>query len=377
MVTKAKCHMRYFFLIFSLFMSSHISFAGKVVFLHGTACAGKTSLCQALAQNNKWKVVCEDDIFYEKAAIRWKSEFPKEFEIIEQVIDKANVLHAVMRNQILFRENASLDMREHTKKAIASIQEHLNTRPKAKEIDDPNSWSNTLRALITKTIIALAKSDNVIVDTWFLKESHIKQISQHFDVAHVMAYCPFSEIVKRTLQRNYQALTNGKDISNLRFFHQTLKSFTGLYNLSPVQTNDAIDTVTKQEMTKLLDIVSVCLTDSPLATGATKLFTRGEFSLQEFEEYRKGILALFQKDTLYICPKFKVNRIIRTDRMNPSESAQVITELAPAQSLSQKILTFMRKPYVYAPLLLTAACSVFGLCYLKSTGHCRTTGSNT
>jgi cytidylate kinase len=317
------------FIALCLILVCCTSFAGKVVFLHGTACSGKTSLCREFLGHDEWRVVSEDDIFYERAAVRWQHEFPQEFKIIEEAIDKENILHAVMRNQILFRAQASDALRRQAKAAIGLVQEKLDGVSREKR-EDPNSWSNMLRRHITQTIIDLAKTNNVIVDTWFIKEGHIAEIAQQCEVMHVAVYCPFSDIVKRTMKRNYEALMNGKEISSLRFFHQTLNSFIGLYKFSDFESG-SIDTLEKDAVVHGCDIVSLQLRDSANATGATKAFTRGEFSLQEFEEYRQNLLAQFKSVIVYVCPKFKADVIIRTDQNSPAECAGIVRDLAKSK----------------------------------------------
>lgn len=315
---------RHFFFVV---LCSFNCFAGKVVFLHGTGCAGKTSLCnELLQQSNEWKLVSEDDIYYKEAVQRWKNEFSEQFNVIEKTIEKENMLHAVMRNQVLFTPDANESDRAEALKAIGRIQEELNSRSRDAERQNPNSWHNRLRREITQTIIDLAKDNHVIVDTWFLKEEHIDTISKQYDVVHIAAYCPFLDLVKRTMKRNYDALMNGKNISNLRFFQQALCSFTGLYDVVDVE-GGSIDALEKRDVIHGCDLVQVCLHDSVNATGATKSFTRGEFSLQEFEEYRRSLLALFTKKTAFIHTKRKLATVIRTDRATPGECAKIVMEL--------------------------------------------------
>lgn len=301
-------------------------FAGKVViFLYGSGCAGKTSLCGELKnQSDEFALVSEDEIFYKAALERWKNEFTEEFIALAEAIEPENILHAVMRNQILFRTNASGVIRSKAKTAINFIQEQLNNRPRSG--DDPSSWSNKLRNHITQTIIDLAKIHHVVVDTWFLKEEHVKAISQQNTVIHVAVYCPFLELVKRTMQRNCYALMNEHDISNLRFFHQALNGFIGLYDISDVK-DGSIDSLTKESVIYGCDRVRMCLEDGPKATGAIKQFTRGEFSLTEFEKYQEDLLAKFNGEIAYIHPKHKMDHIIRTDQGSPAECAKAIISL--------------------------------------------------
>lgn len=318
--------MRYFFLALSLLMISGTSFSGTVVFLRGSGCAGKTSLCNELVKlNSSWKYVEEDGIFYQEAATCWQSEFPTEFAAIQEAVDSENILHAVLRSQILFKSSASDEQRLKAKSAIAVIQQTLNSREKKQESDGKTSWSGILRDQITQTIMDHAQHHNVIVDTWFLKPEHIQRVADAYRVVHVIAYSAFPEVVKRTMKRNYMALMNGKNISNLRFFHQALKSFTGTYDISD-SPDKSIVSLDKESVLHALDLVELQLQDSPQAPGSSKTFTRGEFSLQEFQDYRKDLLGKFTSQTAYIVPKLPFDMVVMTDEQNPTVSAQQIID---------------------------------------------------
>ena len=310
--------------VFVVIQSVFVCSGSNVVFLYGAASAGKSSLSEALSKHESWKVVSEDDIFCEHLALRLKEEFFNEYEAIVQAVDVTNLLHAVMRNQILFKSDAAENSRDRARKAIVLIQNELNSRPR--DSKNQNSWSNRLRQKITDIILGLAATHNVMVDTWFIKPEHVAQISQRYKVHNVLAYCPFLGIIQRTIKRNSDALLMGKDVWSLRFFHQALKSFIGLYDLSD-NSKDSLDVLDKETAVHGLDIVSLCVHDSPHATGATQAFTRGEFSLEEFEQYRQDLLRRFVSERVYIVPKLKIDMVIRTDKLSPSDCAKAIAML--------------------------------------------------
>lgn len=310
----------------ALLQITFLSLAGTVVFLRGTGCAGKTSLCNELVKlDSSWKYVEEDGIFYQEAAVRWKSEFSAEFAVIQEAIDPENILHAVLRNQFLFKSSANDEQRLKAKNAIAIIQQTLNSRDRKQENDSKTSWAGALRDQITQTIMNHAQQHNVIVDTWFLKPEHINRVADNYRVVHVIAYSAFPEIVNRTMKRNYSALMNGKDISNLRFFHQALKSFIGTYDLSD-SPDGSIASLDKESVIHTLDLVELQLQDSPQATGSSKTFTRGEFSLQEFQEYRKDLLSKFASRIAYVVSKLPFDLVVMTDDQAPAASAKQIID---------------------------------------------------
>ena len=315
----------YSFLALALVTITGISFAGKVVFLHGAGSAGKTSLCtELLKQSDRWRVINEDDIYYAEAVKHWKAVFPEEYNAIARAVDPENVFHAVMPNQILFRSNASEGTRSKAKRAIRVIQETLNGIS-TEHPDSWHSWGDALREHITQLIIEQAKNHHIIVDTWFLNEDNIERVAQKYDVIHVAAYCSFFDIVKRTIKRNCDALMNGKDISSIRFFHQALKSFTVWYDFSD-NAEGAIECLEKDTVIHSLDLVEFCLQRFHDAIGASKEFTYGEFSLEEFEEYRKELICKFTSETAYVVPQFKCDMVVRTDQKTSSECAKSIIQ---------------------------------------------------
>lgn len=300
---------------------------GIVILLRGTGCAGKTSICKEITRFSEWRVVDEDAIYYERAALRWKELFPQEYACIEAAIDPQNILHAVMRNQILYRHGLTEDARTQAYLAIQTIQNNLNNedeviRAKNKE------WHAQLAKYIIEEIKNLAQSHNVIVDTWFLKQDHIADIKTVCIVKEVLAYCPFDCLVKRTIARNASALINGADISCMRFFHQALMSFLNRFELADA-AEGAIDLVSKSDLEHALNLVELARTESHTATGSVKLFTRGEFSSGQFEEYKDKLLSKFVlKEQLYLVPKMPYELLIKTNQLSPVESATLIIKLA-------------------------------------------------
>ena len=305
------------------FCFSCISFTSEVVFLHGTSCSGKTSICKEF-QSDSWNVVDEDAIYYQEVSMDWKQQFPEQFESIEQAIEPENMLHAVMRNQLLFKYNAPNEARNRAKQAIRCIQEKLNSREDKTVVTRNHEWHKQLREKITDKIKKIAQKNNVIVETWFLNLEYIQQVEDEYPTTHVLAYCPFHELVMRTITRNNIALMNGKNISSMRFFHQPLTSFSSLFALSDSDL-DAIDSINEADVQHSMDIVKLSLTESSDATGESELFTRGEFSIKQFEEYKNTMLNKFEDhNTLLVVPTKKYDKIIRTDKQNSAECAQSI-----------------------------------------------------
>lgn len=298
----------------------------KVVFLKGTGCAGKTNLGVALNKIG-WQLIDEDGWYYERYPEFCKSLCPGEFVHVERAIEYENLLHAVMRNQILFKKEATEVKREQAIASIKVIQAKLNERT-PENIQIRTDWHYKLRADICAAIEQAVSQGPVVLDSWFLKPEQIQSIRDRFPSLTVLVYVPFAELVNRTIKRNTAALLDGKYIYKMRFFHQALISFTYNFELS-ANPEDSVDVLTKTDFMHACDIVNLCLSNSPLATGATSLATRGEFSIESFKEYSAPILAAFgERDRLYVKPKIAYDHFIRTDKCDSDQAALQIEKLS-------------------------------------------------
>lgn len=62
-------HVKLFTLIIVSICTNNI-ISATIVFLQGTGCAGKTSICKEIAKLENWKIVDEDAIFFDQVSIR-------------------------------------------------------------------------------------------------------------------------------------------------------------------------------------------------------------------------------------------------------------------------------------------------------------------
>jgi len=325
-ITILRKQLMYFCLTLMLFCYNFSLYAtGTVVFLHGTSCAGKTSICSALATQDSWKVVDEDTLWYQQAAFWWHNEFPQEFSIIAEAIAPDNIFHALMRNQILFKLGVDEEQQTKVRTIIDNIQKKLNTE-NVVVIAAKKEKNEQLKIHILETIKKYAQNFNIIVDTWLLKPTDIEQIQSFCSTINVLAYCPFNDLVKRILIRNNKALLNDHDISSMRFFHQALKSYMGLFEFSHLKEG-AIDCLSKIDALHALNFTELAMNQNHYSTGASQIFTRGEFSTEQFQDYKKQLLAKFKdSDELFVIPKITAH-LIRTDQCTPEEAASVVNAM--------------------------------------------------
>lgn len=313
------------YILISLLLLQASACYASVVLLHGPGSTGKTSICRELGKDAEWKEISDDDIFIEELTLRYQREYVEEFEAIAEAIEFSNIFHAIVRNQVLFKSSASDEMRERARKAIRSIHEQLNRLPKDCE-DQPGSWTTLLRKKIAQMIIDASKTHKVVADSWLLRKEHYEHVAQTCRFLRVLVYCPFSEIVKRMIKRNSDALITGTDISNIRFFRTPLQAFIRLYTFSE-DPSGSIDIIEREKIVRALDIVEICLQHSSIPPGAAASTARRDFSVEELTAYRKELLGKFVSQTVYLIPKEKFDLVVRSDHMGPSECAKLIKVL--------------------------------------------------
>jgi cytidylate kinase len=290
-----------------------------IVFLEGPVSTGKSSLCRELIKHeDTWRMVSDDAIYFEQIAADLKEEFPEEFGLIADAIEAPNLIHAITQNQILFRTEVSDDRRTKAKEAILALKQKLSNSPR--EVAHLRRERRNVRIgeQIIQTIINTARTNNVIVDAWFLDSERINQLSTSFTVTHLVAYSSFLEVIRRTMKRNCDALMQGKDISNVRFLRQAVISFGCNYEFTH-EAENTIDCADKNMVTHALDLIGFGLQDTP---------AYGEFSRKELDEYRQDLMAKFAADKVYVAPKYKRDAVIRTDLASAYENAQVVLKLA-------------------------------------------------
>lgn len=308
-------------LIITLFCTSNL-LQGIIVFLKGSGCAGKSSLCKALLEHDTtWKLMDEDTLYIARSVEYFKSAFPQEFAAIETVIAPENIFHAVQRNQILFRENATAHKKAQAEIAIFSIKKNLDPYNSSNK-NIQNEFNNELTEYMMLSIQNYAHAGfNVVIDSWLLSPEQIAVLKQKYRTVTVLAYCPLNALINRTLTRNYHAFMH-RNLYAMRYFHQALLSFKYLYDFQKEPSQNSIDSITREEVNNALDVVALAL-PSGNTCGGQHLFSRDEFSYSQLHEYRMFFMKMFlDTDVLYITPKASPDFVIKTSGTNVQQEVQ-------------------------------------------------------
>ncbi|MDR3646874.1 MAG: hypothetical protein P4L22_05040 [Candidatus Babeliales bacterium] len=316
-----------------LFYINNIS--SIIIILQGSGCAGKTSICKEFQKlDMSCKILDEDQVFYDNHPNNIANIFPIEVEIIAKAVDSANLFHAIVRNQIFFKNSATDIEKNAAIETIKKVQKVLDSKTKEmKAINDV--WNNFYVDHIMRAVRDCAiTGNNVIIDHWFLSQEHIDELNKEFKVVVALAYSPFESLVQRTLKRNKESVEK-RNFSQIRFFTQALMSFKDKYHLVPESEvkdfeseNKPIETLLLENLKTNLAIVEASLDESIHAQGDANSQTRGEFSKKQFKEFKYELIKNFQKEPMcHVIPKSKYDILLPTDKQSSLECAQLLLKI--------------------------------------------------
>lgn len=97
-----------------------------LVYLDGPSSSGKSSICNVLREQQRWGVVAS--LYWDWAQDHLAQLFPSDFPSVHMTLPKNNIIHALRRNIIFFKEGVSQNQKEDAKHAIETIQTVLNNQ---------------------------------------------------------------------------------------------------------------------------------------------------------------------------------------------------------------------------------------------------------
>lgn len=273
----------------------------SIIYLQGTCSAGKTTLIQSLL--NQWDhlvVVDEDSIMHRSYVSAVAARFPKEFGCIQQAIAEQNLYHALREKDVLFKRTASDEEREKAANALCAIQDELN---RAENLAWKQAVSRGIDAEVLRQIReGVEQKQDIILDSWYIKPSHLQVYFPDTQVIRVLLYCPLPLAYERFLKRNHEALCQ-ENLLEKRYLRQLVGSFFLLYQIDP-HPLQPIQAVKKQEFDHLLERISQTLKEgNPLYQKP--IFTFEEVSRAYFLTIKDEFLKPFDEsgEVFYICPK--------------------------------------------------------------------------
>ena len=290
-----------------------------IIILKGTCCSGKTSISREVIKlDNTWKLVDEDTIYYVSTTPeRWSRIFPDEYRVITRSISDENIFHAVVYNELLFKNSVSEDDKAAVYKAIKKIQIKLNTLDDA-TIESKQIWFKHVRSLAVSQIHDYSMmGNNVIVDSVFLKDKDVELLKKHFQVIIVLTYSPFEELVMRMKKRNAEATKTRNYATSKRFFYHLLTSFfVSFYDVVPQSylSSDAIDILTIDSLNNAFSLIKTSKSESIHTAGSRNLFTRGEFNNEQLNAFIDEVTTKFAgNSSCYLIPKIAYDVFINTN----------------------------------------------------------------
>jgi chloramphenicol 3-O-phosphotransferase len=268
---------------------------GNVILLYGTCSAGKSSIHKCLQ-----KLFMQDAVFISVDEIAWKP-----------VIEYANKI-GLINEQMPSAQQYDIMMQHIDMLSIAC--------------DD--AWLDGLKELYDRVKALASIHKYVILETMFYVYdnqdiNYFLQQMEGISVFSILAYCSPSIIAKRVVQRN-----TAVDYKQKREVMNQLISFCDLYR--PVcSTHDEmwsvrvpliVDTLTKEEVEKALDIIhghliEVGITESLVAEKINKLR----------ELYYKTFFVDAQTEVAII-PRLAYTMMLNTDELSSHQCAQLIYE---------------------------------------------------
>lgn len=303
----------FFFLIY---YSS--SYATAVLFLYGTGSVGKSSLCKALVQHDPSRILIdEDELYCQGVLLFFKNVFSSEFSFIENAIAVENIFHAIVRKQIVFKKDATDQEKTDALVAIYSTRKRLD-QLLLNNAEINKQWRHIGKSISDCALSLTNQNSTLIVDSIGIVSPEGME-KAGCTIVRILVYCPFKDIVNRTIRRNTDALLS-RNLLSMRYYSYLLTSFMRAYDFNE-QPDGAIDTITKEEVNNTLDLVALLL---PTQENITN-FTRAEFNQVQLNEYRTYFMKKFvNTETLYIVPKDKIDFCVRTDQNDGADLLKYI-----------------------------------------------------
>lgn len=97
----------------------------------------------------------------------------------------------------------------------------------------------------------------------------------------------------------------------------------------------------RQSIEKAFEIVDKNISESAHTAGAVKPFARGEFSKDQWHDYKADLLHQFhENDIAYVISKSPFDLLLRTDQASPKDCYAKILEYVNSLQIKNNILIY-------------------------------------
>jgi len=288
----------------SILVQTSIFCGSQIVVLFGSCSAGKTTIGQILKDNPDWYIVDEDILFYDLRMQCLEKAVPEEYAAIKKVIEVGNILHAIILDDIVFKEDVDEVDCEKARKALGLI------KGKYKQIGYKFNEEDVL-AEIQKGIDA---NKNVLVVRWFTKIETIKEIFNNDEqVLTTLAFCSLFCCYKRFKDRNK------KTPNDKRIYEQLVPHYVELCKLTNDLSSDMVQ-FTKNDIELWFDKISKRVKPDDEFRGPLDW----ELSVSQLNELKDKLVTDDLNDVVCFAPRDNYDIILNVENLTPSEAVNVL-----------------------------------------------------
>jgi hypothetical protein len=252
--------------------------------------------------DSSYKIVRQNDVFQDVHYTFLKRMFPDQMNFLESAIEPRNVVPAIWKSDIYFKDDADSATILQAWNIIEEIQRTLTNIP---QYDAAITIAKKAR-VISELASYAAGNDNVVWETGVLctLDEDAAQIKDKFNVVfETITYCSPETIIEGLLIRNFDADCS-RDASNKKLVREALTSFFMCFQLAGEDYQNGI-MLTRDDFNDLMQKSACYIRKTPeINVGDRIPFVTYEFSPEELEAFRNDLYEQFNFD--------EVDRVVLT-----------------------------------------------------------------
>lgn len=222
--------MKFLFCLFVLMLQLTLVSGQQIVLLYGSGSAGKTTLArEILSLNQEWCHIDEDEIFNEMWLEHVSRIYPKEFQIIDEVLPHENLFQALKNSTIIFPEDTTNFQQEVVKTAVDLIQTKI-AKNKSDEFRK-RLFQNFEMLIIDRVRECLNNGKSIILDRWHTTPDLLFKTISDTPIIKVLVFSTLEHTLEHFQKRNEWA-NQSRNASSHRLYKHVIPSYVRLYKLS-------------------------------------------------------------------------------------------------------------------------------------------------